>query len=289
MNDQRILVLTDSGTDTPAAFAAEHDVRVVPLRINYSDGTSYESGVDITASEVVRRFAQEIPKTSLPSPARIREVINAAQKDGYERAVFVPISSGLSATAETVRLIARQMPDFPTIVTDTRSIGAAAGLCVMEAVRKIESGVPFERLADAMEQVARNTSVFFAVKNLKYLRAGGRISEALYRLGSVLSIKPVIKCDERDGHYVLAKKARGWERALEAEVKLAVDKARAFDMVRLCVCCSEATAMHFDQLERELRERVSARIVEVVRSGISADLLVHTGPDLVGVAVQGIS
>lgn len=288
MNDQRILVLTDSGTDTPAAFAAEHDVRIVPLRINYSDGTSYESGVDISAEEVVRRFDEEIPKTSLPSPAKIREVLATAHADGYERAVFVPISSGLSATAETVRLIASQMPDFPTIVTDTRSIGAAAGLCVMEAVRKIEAGIPFESLADVMEQVARNTSVFFAVKNLKYLRAGGRISEALYRLGSVLSIKPVIKCDERDGHYVLAKKARGWERALEAEVKLAIEKARVFDRVRLCVCCSEATAVHFDQLEHELRERIPAHIVDVVRSGISADLLVHTGPDLVGVAVQGV-
>ena len=288
MNDQRILVLTDSGTDTPASFAAEHDVRVVPLRINYSDGSSYESGVDISASEVIRRFADEIPKTSLPSPARIREVLRKAHEDGYERAVFVPISSGLSATADTVRMIASQLADFPTIVTDTRSIGAAAGLCVMEAVRKIEAGIPFERLADAMEQVARNTSVFFAVKNLKYLRAGGRISEALYRLGSVLSIKPVIKCDERNGHYVLAKKARGWERALEAEVKLAVEKARAFDQVRLCICCSEATAEHFDQLENELRERVPAHIVEGVRSGISADLLVHTGPDLVGVAVQGV-
>ena len=288
MNDQRILVLTDSGTDTPAAFAAEHDVRIVPLRINYSDGTSYESGVDISAEEVVRRFDEEIPKTSLPSPAKIREVLATAHADGYERAVFVPISSGLSATAETVRLIASQMPDFPTIVNDTRSIGAAAGLCVMEAVRKIEAGIPFESLADVMEQVARNTSVFFAVKNLKYLRAGGRISEALYHLGSVLSIKPVIKCDERDGHYVLAKKARGWERALEAEVKLAIEKARAFDRVRLCVCCSEATAVHFDQLEHELRERIPAHIVDVVRSGISADLLVHTGPDLVGVAVQGV-
>lgn len=288
MNDQRILVLTDSGTDTPQDFAAEHDVRIVPLRINYSDGTSYESGVDISAAEVIRRFAEEIPKTSLPSPARIREVLNKAREDGYERAVFVPISSGLSATAEAVRLIASQLPEFPTIVTDTRSIGAAAGLCVMEAVRRVEAGVPFERLADVMEQVARNTSVFFAVKNLTYLRKGGRISEALFRLGSVLNIKPVIKCDERDGHYVLAKKARGWERALEAEVKLAIEKARAFEHVRLCVCCSEATAAHFDQLELELREKIPAHIIEVVRSGISADLLVHTGPDLVGVAVQGV-
>ena len=38
MNEQRIAVITDSGTDTPADFVAAHDVRVIPLRINYSDG-----------------------------------------------------------------------------------------------------------------------------------------------------------------------------------------------------------------------------------------------------------
>ena len=68
MNEQRIVIITDSGTDTPADFAAAHDIRIMPLRINYSDGSTYENGVDITAQEVVERFAEEIPTTSLPPP-----------------------------------------------------------------------------------------------------------------------------------------------------------------------------------------------------------------------------
>ena len=72
MNEQRIVVITDSGTDTPADFAAAHDVRVIPLRINYSDGSTYENGVDITAEEVVERFAEEIPE-SLVTHTRSRE------------------------------------------------------------------------------------------------------------------------------------------------------------------------------------------------------------------------
>ena len=41
----------------------------------------------------------------------------------------------------------------------------------------------------------------------------------------------------------------------------------------------------------ELEERVLAQVdnaVEVIRSGISADLLVHTGPEIVGIAIQGV-
>ena len=109
MNDQRIAILTDSGTDTPADFVRAHDVRVVPLHINYSDGTSYRSGVDITEREVIERFSEEIPKTSLPSPQEILDLCEQAKADGYERGVFVTISSALSATNQTVRQMASEI------------------------------------------------------------------------------------------------------------------------------------------------------------------------------------
>ena len=87
MNDQRIAVITDSGTDTPSEFCREHDVRVMPLHINYADGTTFQSGVDITADEVTRRLATEIPKTSLPSPHQIQTTLEQARADGYQKAV----------------------------------------------------------------------------------------------------------------------------------------------------------------------------------------------------------
>ena len=62
MNEQRIAVITDSGTDTPAAFAAEHDVRVIPLRINYSDGSTYETAW----TSRPRRSSSALPRRSPP-------------------------------------------------------------------------------------------------------------------------------------------------------------------------------------------------------------------------------
>ena len=286
MNDQRIAVITDTGTDTPEDFVAKHDVRVVPLRINYSDGTGYECGVDITTDEVVARFEQEIPKTSLPSPEKITDAFNAAKRDGYKAAVFVSISSGLSATCDTVRMVARTMEDFPVIVVDTKGIGISAGMVVMEAVRQIEAGVPFSSLATTLEIVSKQTNVFFAVRDLKFLRAGGRISEAVYRVGSVLNIKPVLTCDE-EGRYVISKKARGWQRALDTEVKLVEELARKYPKVRIGLSCTSATREEYARLEEAIRRQV-VNVVDIVRNDITADLLVHTGPELVGVAIQGL-
>lgn len=41
MNKWKIADVTDTGTDTPADFAAAHDVRTVALAINYSTGDSF--------------------------------------------------------------------------------------------------------------------------------------------------------------------------------------------------------------------------------------------------------
>ena len=285
MNDQRIAIITDSGTDTPADFVAAHDVRVIPLRINYSDGSSYENGVDITTEDVVRRFDEEIPSTSLPSPMKIQQTFEQAKRDGYTGAVVVTISSGLSATHETVSMVARQMEDFPVVMVDTKSIGIAAGFVVMEAVRQVEAGTPLERLGSVLTAASERVRVFFSVQKLDFLRKGGRISEAVYRVGSVLNIKPVLTCDEREGKYVIEKKPRGWQKALNTQIELIAEQAARWNQVRVAVCTFDPSLR--EELAARVRERVT-NVAEFITCGISADLLVHTGPTLVGMGVMGV-
>ena len=290
MNEQKIALLTDTGTNTPASVIAEHDIRIAPLRINFSDGSTYESGVNINAAQLVERLPIEVPKTSLPSPQTIRELFEQAKADGYERAVFVTLSSGLSATYQTVKLVASQMQGFPVVVVDSLSIGIAAGLVVVAAAQMIDDGVPFRSMQRKLDDLARDTWVFFSTKTLEYLRKGGRISEPVYRLGSMLNIKPVITCSE-SGHYVVARKARGWERSLETEVRLAQEKAQGFSKVRLAICCSDADD-YFDYIEDRLRTVMAEQGVEIesiLYSDVSPDLLVHTGPDVVGIGIQGVA
>lgn len=283
MNDQRIAVLTDSGTNTPEDFAHEHDVRIVPLLINYSDGTTYRSGQDITTSELIDRLPTEIPTTSLPTPQMIQAAIEQARDDGYERGVFVTISSTLSATYQTVQMVARTVKDFELAVCDTKSIGVVAGMVCMRAVRMIEQGIPFAELQAHLDDLAEKSRVYFVTKTLDYLYKGGRINQLTYRLGSMLNIKPVITCNA-EGRYVVQRKTRGWERAIAAQVQLIKEHAAQFDRVRVGICCTEACDM-FDQLEETLRAQVD-NICEVVRSGLTADLVVHTGPEMVGLGIQ---
>ena len=104
-----------------------------------------------------------------------------------------------------------------------------------------------------------------------------------YRVGSVLNIKPIIWCDE-EGFYRTYRKARGWERALRQEFKCVQEFADKNVRSRLAVACTDASRC-FEMVEGWMHEGVS-NITEIVRAGISPALLVHTGPELVGMAVQ---
>ena len=287
MNNQRIAIITDSGTDTDAGFRKEHDIRIMPLRIIYSDGSTFSSGVDISSEEVVRRLGEEVPTTSLPSPHEMREVLEQAKSDGYTRAVVVTIASALSATNQTARMVADEMEGFPVLVVDSKSIGIAAGMVVRRAVEYVEAGVPFEQLEERLAQSVERTDVFFAVRSLEYLYKGGRINNAIYRLGSILNIKPILTCS-KEGYYTIAKKVRGWEKALDAIVRVVAERANGFDRVRLALCCTKATSALRSLLETRLRDQVRAEILEFLSSSLPPDLIVHTGPELVGMGVQGV-
>lgn len=282
MNSQKIAVITDSGTNVPPAFAQEHDIRIVPLLINYTDGT-YRSEIDITGQQVIDRLSSEVPTTSLPSPSSIREVLEQAKADGYEKAVIVTISSGLSATNQTAHLVASQMEDFPVEVVDTLSIGIAAGLTVIDASLMIEAGVPFEELPGRLNALAAQTLMLFSVDDLTYLRKGGRISEATYRLGSALNIKPIFDCDD-EGHYRTVKKCRGRDKALKATINLIAERAKEYEQVVLAAAVAVHDATN-DAALHALEEKVT-NAVGLISTSISPDLLVHTGPSLLGMAVQ---
>ena len=55
------------------------------------------------------------------------------------------------------------------------------------------------------------------------------------------------------------------------------------------MCCYETSDL-FDKLDARLREAVApyAEVVDVLPANLSPDLLVHTGPDLVGLGVLGL-
>jgi DegV family protein with EDD domain len=285
MLSEKIALIVDSCTDVIPQYVQRFKMYTVPLLINYREG-SYRDKIDITPDEVYSRFATEIPKTSLPSPSAIREVFDQAIADGCNKAVVVSISSGLSGTFETMQMVAKQTPELECEVIDTKNIAIGAGFTAIQAGELIEQGVPFAKLRQHLTRFVANTKIFFCVDTLEYLKAGGRIGEVTYRVGNLLDMHPIISCNDK-GVYYTAKMARGRRHSIKKLVDLARKFSEGFARYNIAVMHADA----HDEAEgilAQLREHFP-RTQAVLRGQISPALIVHTGPGLVGIGVQGLS
>ena len=281
--ENKIAILVDSGTDVPESFVKENNIYVLPLIVGYAD-VEYRDKIDITPQEIYMRMESgEIPKTSLPNLEDISNTFRQIEKDGYNKVVAVTISSGLSGTWNAVRMIAEDSR-LDTIVIDTRNIGIGAGITAMRAAWLIRDGVPFEELENRLNQIAKDTKVFFCVDTLEYLRKGGRIGLVTSVIGSALNLKPVISCNEAGIYYTVAK-ARG----RKLSIKKAVEEAMKFagdGRYNLAVVNGKAEE-EADRIVAGLKG--DDRINHILTGQISPALVVHTGPGLIGIGIQRLS
>jgi len=279
-----IALVVDSGTDVVSAYVPDVKLYKIPLLVNYADHT-YRDGIDIDSAEVERRLAIEIPKTSLPTLGELTETFKTVLADGFTQAVVVTISSGLSGTHEAMRLAAQQVPELECVFIDTKSIGLGAGVSAIAAGRLIAGGTSFEHLEERILARVRDSKVFFCLETLEYLKAGGRIGEVVYLLGSVLNIKPIISCNDK-GTYSVVSTARGRIPSIKKLVKHARDVAEHFSSYNVGIMHTGAK----DDAEKVLAhvKEHFPRAKQVFRGVISPALIVHTGPGLLGIVVQGL-
>jgi DegV family protein with EDD domain len=282
MAEERIAILVDSGCDVPKEYRDRYHMYVAPLTIIYKDA-EYRDGVDIQPEDVFARFATEVPKTSLPSPATVEALFKQIKADGYDKVVAISISSGLSGTYGLVSSFGPAPEGLETRYVDTRNIGIGSGLSAIRAGELIEQGLSFDEVVNGVEEASRHTKLFFCVATLDYLMKGGRIGLVAGMLGTLLDLKPVISCND-DGIYYTVAKARGRKKSLALALEKAVEAAAGAVEYNLTVMHG-AAKQEADELLAALKERLpNYRIA--IEGQITPALVVHTGPGLIGVGVQ---
>ena len=276
-----IALITDSGTNVPQEDIERLGIYCAYLSVNYKDA-HYREVLDISTQEVFERFAEEIPSTSTPSPQEISDCIEQAIADGHRQLLCVATSSGLSSTCNLFEKTLAQHPEIESCVVDTKSIGAGGGIIVLYAAELIEQGLPFKDICSLIQKAVTRSHVYFLVDTLENLYKGGRINKAVYSLGSILNLKPVITCNTTGaGNYVVAAKARGRAKALKKQIELV--KRDVSNAVRYRIGFASGITPDREELFANVREVFST--AESVRDygDVSPALITHTGKGMVGI------
>lgn len=282
MNREKIAILADSCVDIPSKLVARYNIYVIPLKVIYKDRI-YSDGVDITAQDVYKRLDTEIPTTSLPSGGEINSMFDKIKADGYEKVLAVTISSGLSGTYNSIRLLGSQYEGLDVFVLDTKNIGIGSGFSAIQAAEYINGGMDWKTLIKTVSENVSKCKIFFYVDTLEYLKKGGRIGLVSSILGTALNLKPIISCNE-DGIYYPVAKILGKKRALNKMIDLAIKYAKFGGRYNVAIVHGNA-----EEQANKIKEALMPSLPHCnifVDGQISPALGVHTGSGTIGIAIQ---
>lgn len=279
---EKIAILVDSGMDVPKEYQERYHIYSIPLIVSYSDG-EYQDGIDITPQEVYDRLKDEIPKTSLPSVNSIKEKFEEICQDGFEKVIAITISSGLSGTNNVINMVAKELNQLTIEVVDTKNIGIGAGFTGILAGQLLEKGYGFDEAVKTLRENTEHTKIFFCLETLEYLRKGGRIGLVAGAVGDIFKIKPIISCNE-EGIYYTVSKARGRKQSLRKTMELAENYAGTFKKCNIAV--ANGNAPEDAKYIADILKKKFPDSNIFLEGQISPALVVHTGPGLIGIAIQ---
>ncbi|MRR11081.1 DegV family EDD domain-containing protein, partial [bacterium] len=90
----KVGIVCDSTCDLGPVWLQEHDVVMVPLKVNFGE-TTYLDWVDLTPNEFYAKLASSdvLPKTSQPSPADFATVYRDLIDSGCEEIVSIHLTA----------------------------------------------------------------------------------------------------------------------------------------------------------------------------------------------------
>ena len=272
------VIFADSACDISPELLNEWGVKYCSLSLVFNDDPKEYLDHEIPSKDFYNRMRNgALPKTSAANMGKFVAAFEEIVKDEKD-ILYIAFSSGLSSTCnfarEAAKEIMNQYEGSKITVVDSLCASAGYGLLLYLAVEKKNTGMSMNDIAEFVENKKLNVAHWFTVDDLKYLKAGGRISATTALLGGMLNIKPVMKVDD-NGKLISVSKVRGRKAALKAiadeYAKTAIDKKYGVVFISHGHCIDDA-----NELAGMVKENSGATVKLI--TNIGPVIGSHSGP-----------
>ncbi len=271
-------IVTDSTAYLPESVAQRLGIEVVPVQV-ISGGMAFDEVGGISVDEVSAALrANKQVTTSRPSPERFIETYQKLQAAGCDSIVSTHLSSGLSGTYESALLASKRM-NIEVQVIDSYAIAMMLGFAVESGAAVAQAGGSIADVVTTIKRRCAAGSITFYVDSLEFLERGGRISPLKSRVGSALSVKPLLHMT--NGKVEQKELVRTSAKALERLVEIASSAARIPSDIAVHHVAAEIRA---NQVAQELCEILGIPEITVTQAG--AVVGAHVGPGAIAVVVS---
>ncbi len=280
-----IRIVTDSSADLPTDLVQKHQITVIPCYVVVDDQT-FKDGVDIQADEFYRRLQAKgrTPTTAQPTVADFQEVYRDLVEQG-DQVISIHVSGKLSGTMNSAEQAKASLntgqtseEDGPAVeIIDSQLASIPLGLAVLDAAVMAAEGDDYLEIAAKVRQGLTSHHGLFALDTLEYLQKGGRIGKARAFMGSILSVKPILRLYDGEAHPV--ERPRNREKAMRRLVELAHDLAP----VRQLAVTYSTNPDRMAALKQDLTDLLPAD--QIIETRFGSTLGTYIGPEALGVAV----
>ena len=281
----KIAIVTDSNSGITQKQGEELGIYVLPMPFMINEAT-FEEDINLTHEEFYKRQAEDADiTTSQPSPQDVTDLWDKLFSEAYDQIVHIPMSSGLSGSCQTARMLAEDYEGKVFVVNNQR-ISVTQRQSVLDAKELAEAGLNGEQIFEVLERVKMESSIYITVDTLKFLKKGGRITPAAAALGTLLRIKPVLQIQgEKLDAFAKARTVKQAKRimldAIHKDIETRMGGEVNMDNLHIAAAYTpgEGVEQWLEEIRREFPDK------EIIVDPLSLSISCHIGPGALAVTV----
>lgn len=277
---EKIAILVDSGSDLSLDYIREEGIYYLPLYVNL-DGKFLKDRLEISPEDFYSwiKTNNKLPKTSMPSPGDINELLEKIKEDGYDKVICINIGNKFSGTYNACKLA--EVPGLEIYAFNTGNLTLAQGYYATYAKKLIDEGKSFDEITKKLEEKIYDSKVFFTIDTFKYIVEGGRVPKTFGKIGDALSVKPIIKTDPPEGGFAIEKIVRGEKKTISQLEKIIRKNLEGVKDYYFFISEGDYPDGH-EKMKERLKDIIEN--AKIYKEGqISPTLGANTGPGLIGI------
>lgn len=283
------VIVSDATLDLPINIIEEHKISVIPMGVSIDD-VEYNHYPDERELKIADFYSKlkngATSHTSQITPIKFIDFFGEILKSGKD-VIYIGFSSGLSGTFQAAQLAKQELeqeyPNHKIYCIDSLCASVGEGLLVLQAAMKKQSGMDLEELKNWVEDNKLKVRHWFTVKDLFYLKRGGRISSIEAFVGTALKIKPVLSTDEA-GKLTVLSKIRG--NKAELDYLFTKLQTEGTDLTNQIIIIGHGDDLaQAQELEKLIRSKQAVK--DVIITNIGPVIGTHTGPGMLALVYSG--
>ena len=208
-----VRIITDSSADLEPREYAQLNITCIPLTVFFGD-TEYQENVNLSKDQFYELlYSGSLPKTAQPSPQILLDLFEDA-KQAEDEAIYFSISSAISGTYQTACATKELVEYDGCYVFDSKNATGGLRVLLEQAVRLRDAGKTAREIMEGVASIQNKIVLYACMDTLEYLYRGGRISQTVYKLGTLAQVKPIIRVTE-EGAIEVPAKAMGMRKGMD--------------------------------------------------------------------------